>query len=72
MILMNKAFRIGTTHGIVLNFEFLLVLNHDDVTWDYPKMEDLGKRKKHFLHTQFGRSKDNCRYLVIKNHIFYF
>ncbi len=25
-----------------LNFEFLLVLNHDDVTWDYPKKEDLG------------------------------
>jgi hypothetical protein len=28
-----------------LNFEFLLVLNHDDVTWDYPKREDLGKKR---------------------------
>ncbi len=26
-----------------LNFEFLLVLNNDDVTWDYPKMGLLGK-----------------------------
>jgi hypothetical protein len=25
-------------------FEFLLVLNHDDVTWDCPKGEDMGKR----------------------------
>jgi hypothetical protein len=25
-----------------LNFEFLLVLNHDDVSWDYPKREALG------------------------------
>jgi hypothetical protein len=30
----------------VLNFKFLLDLNHDDVIWDYPKREDLGKRKK--------------------------
>jgi hypothetical protein len=27
-----------------LNFEILLVLNHDDVTWDYLKMGDLDKR----------------------------
>jgi hypothetical protein len=33
-----------------LNFEFLLVLNHDDVTWDYPEREDLGKRRKIFGH----------------------
>jgi hypothetical protein len=26
-----------------LNFEFSLVLNHDDVTWDCPKGEDIGK-----------------------------
>jgi hypothetical protein len=25
-----------------LNFEFLLILNHDDVTWDCPKMGVLG------------------------------
>jgi hypothetical protein len=30
---------------IVLNFEFLLGHFHDDVTWDCPKMEDLGKRR---------------------------
>jgi hypothetical protein len=33
------------------SFEFLLVSNHDDVTWDYPKKEDLGKKKKIFLRT---------------------
>jgi hypothetical protein len=26
------------------DFEFFLFLNHDDVTWDYPKMRDIGKR----------------------------
>jgi hypothetical protein len=31
---------------IVLNFEFFLVLNHDDVTWDCPKREDLRKRRR--------------------------
>jgi hypothetical protein len=35
-----------------LNFEFLLVLNHDDVIRDYPKMGDLGERIS-FLDTQF-------------------
>jgi hypothetical protein len=30
---------------VVLNFELLLVLNHDDVTWDCPKREALGKRR---------------------------
>jgi hypothetical protein len=28
----------------VLTFDFLLLLNHDDVTWDCPKRKDLGKR----------------------------
>jgi hypothetical protein len=37
---------------VVLNFEFLLVLNHDDVTWDYPRV--LGKRFS-FLDTQFWK-----------------
>jgi hypothetical protein len=27
-----------------LNFELLFVLNHDDVTWDCPKMGVIGKR----------------------------
>ncbi len=39
-----------------LNFEFLLVLNHDDVTWDYPKMGDMGKRKS-LLDTHFWESE---------------
>jgi hypothetical protein len=45
MILDEQTFRIGTGKGtlLVLNFEFLLVLNHDDVTQDYPKREDIGK-----------------------------
>jgi hypothetical protein len=29
-----------------LNFEFLLVLNHDDVTENCPKKEDLGKKRE--------------------------
>jgi hypothetical protein len=29
-----------------LNFEFLLVLNHDEETWDCPKGKVLEKRKK--------------------------
>jgi hypothetical protein len=43
MIWMNKAFKIGIAHGafLVLDFEFLLVLNHNDVTWDCSKREDL-------------------------------
>jgi hypothetical protein len=49
---MNKAFRIGiySWNIIGLNFEFLLVLNHDDVTWDCPKMGVMGK-KISFLDT---------------------
>ncbi len=38
------------------NFEFLLVLNNDDVTWDYTNGEDLGN-KNSFLGTLFGRNK---------------
>jgi hypothetical protein len=47
MILDERAFRIGTDQGtlLVLNFEFLLVLNHDGVTWNYTKREDLGKKR---------------------------
>jgi len=41
---MNKAFKIGLImEHCSLNFEFLLVLNHDDVTWDCPKMGVLRK-----------------------------
>jgi hypothetical protein len=29
----------------------MLVLNHDDVTWDYPKREDIGKRRRILKHT---------------------
>jgi hypothetical protein len=47
MILDEQTFRTGTgqTTLLVLNFEFLLVLNHDGVTWNYPKKEDLGKKR---------------------------
>ncbi len=46
MILDEQTFRIGIDKGtlLVLNFEFLLVLNHDCVTWDYPKREDIGEK----------------------------
>ncbi len=55
MILDEEAFRIGTDQGIllVLNFEFLLVLNHDGVIWNYPKREDLGKKRGYRTHN-FG------------------
>jgi hypothetical protein len=52
-----------------LNFEFLLVLNHDDATWDCPKMGVLGK-KNSLLNTQFWESKNSSRYFVVKNHKF--
>ncbi len=67
-----------------MNFEFLLVLNHDDVNWDCPKKEDLGKRRivlKHIIfgkgrivlkHTIFGKSGRSCRYFVVENYIFCF
>jgi hypothetical protein len=43
---MNKAFRIGTVHGALLvGFEFLLVLNHNDVTWGCSKNKDVGKKR---------------------------
>jgi hypothetical protein len=50
MILNEQAFRIWIDQRtlLVLNFEFLLVLNYDDVTRDYPKRKDLGKRKGFF------------------------
>jgi len=49
----------------------LLVLNHDDVTWDCLKGEVLGK-KNSLLDTQFWKSKDSHRYFVIENHRFCF
>jgi len=53
-----------------LNFEFLLVLNHDDVTWDSPKMGVLWK-KNSLLNIVLG-SKYSCKYFVVENHKFYF
>jgi hypothetical protein len=44
---MNKPFRIQIAHGalLVLNFELLLDLNYNDVTWDCSKNEDLRKKR---------------------------
>jgi hypothetical protein len=57
MILDEQAFRIRNDRRtlLVLNFEFLLVLNHHDVIWDYLKKEDMGKRRNVFRHTILGR-----------------
>ncbi len=73
MILDEQAFRIGTDQGtlLVLNFEFLLVLNHDDVTWDYPKMENLGKRKRILKHTILGRVRGAIGTCSKKPHILF-
>jgi len=48
------TFRIGIDHGTlkVGMLVSLLVLNHDDVTWNCPKMEIMGKRIA-FLNTLF-------------------
>jgi hypothetical protein len=54
-----------------LNFEFFFVLNHDDVTWDCPKMGDLGKRKS-FLNTQFWESKYSCWYFCSRKPFSFF
>jgi hypothetical protein len=56
---------------IGLNFEFLLVLNHDDAIWDYPKMGDIGKNI-FILDTQFWKSMNSYRYFVVNNHRFCF
>jgi hypothetical protein len=40
---------------VILNFEFLWVLNHDNVIWDCPNREDLGKRRKILEHIVLGR-----------------
>jgi hypothetical protein len=37
------------------SFELLLALNHDDVTWDCPKKEDLGKRRDLILRHFWGK-----------------
>jgi hypothetical protein len=54
-----------------LNFEFLLVLNRDDATWDCLNREDLGKRRMILIHN-FGKGERNCRYFVVeKPHILF-
>jgi hypothetical protein len=48
IILDEQAFMIGIDQGtlLVLKFEFFFVLNHEDVTRDCPKREDLGKGRR--------------------------
>jgi hypothetical protein len=56
---------------VILNFEFLLVLNHDDGTSDCPKREDLGKHEG-LLDRQCGGSNNSYRYFVVKkSHILF-
>jgi hypothetical protein len=50
MILDEQTFRIGIDQGTLL--VFLLVLNHGEETWDYPKGEVLKKRR--ILKHNFG------------------
>jgi hypothetical protein len=40
-----------------LNFEFLLFLDHGDVTWDSPKGESFGEKEGIFKHIVLGRVK---------------
>jgi len=42
---------------VSLNFEFLLVLNHDDVIWDCPKRGRSGEEKGNFRHIVLGRRR---------------
>jgi hypothetical protein len=62
---MNKAFKIGTDkkNFVNLNFEFWLVLNHGDVTWDNSKEKSYGKQRKMIRDTIFGKSKKSYMYL---------
>ncbi len=73
MILDEQAFRIGTDQGtlLVLNFELLLVLNHDDVIWDYPKEEDMGRRKNILRHIILGRVRGVVGTCSRKPHILF-
>jgi len=52
---MNMAFRTRTIHGtlLVLKFEFLLVLNHDDVIRTAQR-SNIYERRRELLNTQFG------------------
>jgi hypothetical protein len=40
---------------VSLNFEFLLFLNHGDVTWDSPKGKSFGEKEGIFRHIVLGR-----------------
>jgi hypothetical protein len=44
-----------------LNFEILLDLNHDDVTWG-----------REGILRVLGKSEKSCKYLVLENHKFCF
>jgi hypothetical protein len=46
-----------------LNFEFLLVLNHGDVTWENSKGKNYGKQRKMIRDTIFGENKKSYKYL---------
>jgi hypothetical protein len=47
---------IGIDHGKLLFWilNSYCFWNHDDVTWDYPKGKNLGRRKGIFRHTVLG------------------
>jgi hypothetical protein len=61
---MNMAFnRVYSWNIVSLNFEFLLILNHDDVTWDCLKKEYMEKRKGIPKHTIWRRVRGAIRIL---------
>jgi hypothetical protein len=65
---------IGTDHRTlfvwILNFEFLLFLDHGDVTLDCPKGKVIGRRRI-LRHTVLGKNR-SYKYFVVKNHQLHF
>ncbi len=61
---------IGINHGTLLVWisEFLLFLDHGDVTWDCPKGRVLGRGDFIFRNNFLEKKGESYRYFVVKNH----
>jgi hypothetical protein len=68
MIWMNSAFRTRTAHSLLNSCWFSIMMMWFGTT----QRRKIWGRRGRFLDTQFWRSKESCRYLVVENHIFWF
>jgi hypothetical protein len=55
-----------------LNFEFLLFLDHGDVTWDCPKKKVLGGKGGILKHIVLGRGNGVIGTFIVENNRFCF